>query len=297
MKSENTIGVESVSGSGDMGQAAEDWFDFLVIGAGTAGTVIAARLAEESACRVALMEAGGPAIHPLIAQPAKWPLLQGSEIDWCYHTVPQRHTADRIHAWPRGRVVGGSTALNAMAHVRGHPTDFDCWAEAGCTGWGFADLFPYFLRSEDYQGASSAFHGRAGPVHLMRPEDPHAVTRAYLAAGEEIGLAPSADHNGPQLDGPCLNTLTIKEGRRQTIADAYLGRTVDRPNLKLIANADVLSLQIERGRCTGLRARLDGRLREFRAGTIVLAAGAIGSPVQRFHGSFLTDRSGAWAWA
>jgi choline dehydrogenase-like flavoprotein len=262
-----------------MGQAAEDWFDFLVIGAGTAGTVIAARLAEESACRVGLMEAGGPATHPLIAEPAKWPLLQGSEIDWCYHTVPQRHTANRIHAWPRGRAIGGSTALNAMAHVRGHPTDFDRWAEAGCTGWGFADLFPYFLRSENYQGASSAFHGRAGPVHLMRPEDPHAVTRAYLAAGEEIGLAPSADHNGPQLDGPCLNTLTIKEGRRQTIADAYLRPAPDQPNLKLIANADVLSLQIERGRCTGLRARLDGRLREFRAGTIVLAAGTIGSPV------------------
>ncbi|HKF62400.1 MAG TPA: GMC family oxidoreductase N-terminal domain-containing protein [Dongiaceae bacterium] len=154
--------------------------DFIIIGSGTAGSVLAARLSEDPALRVCLLEAGAGATDPRIADPLAWPALQGSSIDWGYATLPQRHTAGRIHAWPRGRVLGGSSAINAMAHVRGHPADFDAWVAAGCRGWGYADLLPYFIRSETSDLAPLAYHGAEGPVHLIRPRDPHPVTLAYL---------------------------------------------------------------------------------------------------------------------
>ena len=125
-------------------------FDHVIIGAGTAGSVLAARLGATR--RVALIEAGGPPTDPAIADPLQWPALQGRAYDWRFATVPQMGTADRVHAWPRGRVIGGSSVLNAMAHVRGHATDFDGW---GVPGWGFRDLFPYFVRSEHWTGAPS----------------------------------------------------------------------------------------------------------------------------------------------
>jgi choline dehydrogenase-like flavoprotein len=262
-----------------MGPAAEDWFDYLVIGSGTAGCVLAGRLSEEPGLRVGLVEAGGPADHPWIAEPARWPQLQGSAIDWGYRTEPQRHAAGRRHDWPRGRVVGGSTALNAMAHVRGHRSDFDRWTAAGCAGWGFADLLPYFIRSETYAAGPSPWHGSDGPVYLTRPAEPHPVTLAYMAAGAEAGQAPTDDHNGARLAGPCLNTLTIRDGRRQTIADAYLAPALSRPNLTLLTGTAALALAIEGGRCRGVRVRGPAGPRTLGAARgVVLAAGAVGSP-------------------
>lgn len=253
-----------------------EWFDFLVIGSGTAGSILAARLSEDPAIRVALVEAGAPPADPRVADPRCWPLLQGSAIDWAYRTVPQRHTAGRVHEWARGKAVGGSTTLNAMAHVRGHPDDFDSWVRAGCNGWGYADLMPYFLRSEHYAPGASAYHGVGGPVHLIRPRDPNPVTVAYMAAGEETGFAPTDDHNGPRMTGPCLNTLTIKDGKRQTIADAYLTPAAARTNLRLFATTHVLSLEMDGRRCRGIRTA-GGTLLAERG--VILAAGTIGSPL------------------
>jgi choline dehydrogenase-like flavoprotein len=189
--------------------------DFIIIGSGTAGSVLAARLSEDPALRVCLLEAGAGATDPRIADPLAWPALQGSAIDWGYATVPQRHTAERIHAWPRGRVLGGSSAINAMAHVRGHPADFEAWVAEGCRGWGYADLLPYFIRSETSDLASSAYHGTAGPVHLIRPRNPHPVTLAYLQAGCERGLAPTEEHNGPRMSArPSTPSPSRREGAR-----------------------------------------------------------------------------------
>ena len=253
-----------------------DWFDVLVIGSGTAGSVLAARLSEDADRSIGLIEAGGAATDPRIAQPAQWPLLQGSAIDWAYRTVPQPHTANRVHEWARGKVIGGSTALNAMAHVRGHPSDFDSWA---CAGWSYADLMPYFLRSEHYVPGASAHHAVGGPLHLIRPTAPHPVTEAYMAAGAEIGHTPTADHNGACMTGPCLNTFTIKDGKRQTIADAYLTPALARPNLQVMAETQVLALLFEGTRCRGVRIAVRAGEREMMADRVILAAGTIASPM------------------
>jgi choline dehydrogenase-like flavoprotein len=163
-----------------------------------------------------------------------------------------------------------------MAHVRGAPTDFDDWQ---CDGWSYADLLPYFIRSENYQGGASIYHGKGGPLHLIRPSEPNPVTLAYLAAGAECGFAAIDDHNGASMVGPTLNTLTIKDGRRQTVADAYLPMTDGCANFSLVANTQVLSLLIVGTKCIGVLVNGPTGPREIRAeGGVVLAAGTIGSP-------------------
>lgn len=262
--------------------ASRKRFDVVIIGAGTAGAVLAGRLSETPTLAVALVEAGGEASDPAIADPLKWPALQGSAVDWGYATVPQKHTADRVHAWPRGRVLGGSSAINAMAHVRGHPSDFDGWAAEGCTGWGYLDLLPYFIRSETSQYGPSPYHGDAGPLRLLRPRDPHPVTAAYMAAGEEIGLPAIEEHNGAVMAGPTVNTLSIVGDRRLTVADAYLAPEARRrPNLTIIERTTVEELVLEAGpTCRGVVVKRGGAREILHADhAVVLAAGAIGTPL------------------
>ena len=260
-------------------------FDYVIVGAGSAGCVLAARLSEDDNIRVALIEAGGPADDPAIADPARWPFLAGASFDWSFSTSTQPYTAGRDHAWPRGKVIGGTSCLNAMAHVRGHPTDFDRWAAAGCAGWSYADLLPYFIRSETSSLPASPYHGASGPVSLLIPDKPNPVTESFMAAGEECGFAATAEHNGARMCGPTLNTLTIADDKRQSVADAYLTPALARQNLTVLSSCQARRLLFASGgRCRGVEVDYRGAHREGGGEcAVILAAGAIGSPTLLLH--------------
>lgn len=264
-----------------------DTADLIIVGAGSAGSVLASRLTENPGLHVLLIEAGHEPEDPRIADPAAWPLLQGTAVDWDYCTTPQTRMAGREHPWPRGKVVGGSSAIHAMGHMRGHPADFDTWVDAGATGWGWDDLVPYFVRSEsspfaDASDAAKALYGNAGPIHLEQPAAPHPLTQAHRAAGEALGLKPLRDHNGPDgMAGPTLNTMTIRNGKRQSVADTYLTPSVRaRENLEIRTGVHVDRLLISGDQITGVQALQDGVSIELKANHgVVLAAGAIASPL------------------
>ena len=255
--------------------------DVVIVGAGSAGCVLANRLTQDPKLQVILIEAGGEPADPRIADPAAWPLLQGTEIDWAFTTTPQPGLAGRRHPWPRGRVVGGSSALHAMGHMRGHPLDFAAWEAAGATGWNWDALRPFFLLSETSPFAGEEGYGGCGPMALCQPATPHPLTVCHMAAGADLGLTPIRDHNGPRMSGPTLNTLTIRDGKRLTVADAYLDAVVRaRANLRILTGILVDRLTFgPDGRAVGVsgQAGADRVLVSARR-AVVLAAGSIGSP-------------------
>lgn len=260
-------------------------FDYVIVGAGTAGCVLAARLSEDPGVSVCLLEAGPRDTHPFIQVPA----LVGAAIgrpglNWRFTTEPQPHLANRRIPLPRGRVVGGSGSINGMAYFRGQPLDYADWVAAGCTGWSWPEVLPYFLRSEtnpDYPG--SPFHGQDGPIHVRHIRRPNRLNRAFLDAFAALGEYPACeDLNGPCPEGYGLRQGTIRAGRRDSTANAYLRPALGRKNLTLFVDAPVASLVIGHGTVTGVSMHASaaaGVPRELRARReVLLCAGAVQSP-------------------
>jgi choline dehydrogenase len=251
--------------------------DFIVVGAGSAGAALAYRLVERGA-EVMLLEAGGPADNPAIHDPARSHELWDATEDWGFRTVPQTACAGRLLHLPRGRVLGGSSSLNAMIYVRGAPFDYDAWAYGGADGWTWEDVLPVFLRLEDFHGESDAARGRGGPVTVTADYEPDPIHRAIVAAAVETGIEFNRDYNAGRLDGVSFTQLTIRDGHRRGTAEAYLAALADDPRLTVRTGAQATRLLLEGGRCVGVEWARGGRLERAGAGEVILAAGAIGSP-------------------
>lgn len=252
-------------------------FECIVVGAGTAGCVLAARLSEDESAHVLLLEAGGSALLPAQAVPPAWPTLLHGPASWGEFTVQQSATGTST-LLPRGRGLGGSSAISAMVFTRGHRSGYDRWPQEGAEGWGFDDLLPYFKRTEHAEGRDPELRGIGGPL-TVGPADPaHPVIEACLEAATETGCTRATDISGGLEEGFGRTDLNIVDGRRQSAADAYLTPVLDRSDLTVVTDALVHRLRIGNGRCLGVEYRTGGELVTVGcSGEVVLTAGAIGS--------------------
>ena len=255
-------------------------FDYILVGAGSAGCVLANRLSADPSARVLLVEAGGRDRSPNIKIPAAFAKQFHTKLDWDFATEPEPHVDGRSLYVPRGKGLGGSSSMNAMLYVRGRPLDYDGWEAQGASGWGYADVLPYFIKAEDNVRGASEWHGAGGPLRVSEQRSPRPLDRRLIAASEAAGIPWIADYNGPEQDGVSMFQVNQVNGRRFSAADAYLRPAAGRPNLEVRTGATVLGLELDGDRAVGVQvqARRGGRsvLRADRE--VILSAGAIGSP-------------------
>jgi choline dehydrogenase-like flavoprotein len=258
-------------------------FDYIIVGAGSSGAVLANRLSADPNTKVCLLEAGGRDGSPLISTPlGVMALSRRAAHNWMYSTSPQSGLNGREISVPRGKTLGGSSAINGMIYIRGHRDDYDAWARAGCTGWGYDDVLPYFKKSENNANSalSHDLHGRDGPLAVSDLRDPNLMDHAFVDAAGQLQIATCADFNTAAPEGVGLYQVTQKDGRRHSTANAFLHPITTRPNLHVETHASVTKLHLADGKVTRVSCRIgNGAAKDFTAhGEVILCAGAIGSP-------------------
>jgi choline dehydrogenase len=256
-----------------------DQYDFIVVGAGAAGSVLAGELSASGA-QVLVIESGGPDDAPTIANPSVWFYNVGGPLDYHLPITPSPRLNNRKFNMALGHVLGGGTSINAMVWIRGTQRDYDGWAENGAKGWAFADVLPVFKSQEDWEGGANAWRGAGGPIHIRRPKDPHITAPAFLDAAREMGMPILDDVNGPMRAGAgYINMNIAADGTRVSAARAFLRPVLSRPNLTLLLNTKVAKLNFKGTRCVGVKLMTDGAVKDISAGKeVILAAGAINSP-------------------
>jgi choline dehydrogenase len=256
-------------------------YDYVIIGAGTAGCVLASRLSHSGRHRVLLVEAGGSDRRLFIHIPIGYGrTFNDPRVNWMYEADPDPTLGNRTQFWPRGKVLGGSSSINAMVYVRGHPGDFDDWAAMGNPGWGWEDVLPYFRKLEDHVLGASAFHGAGGPVHVSAiSSQVHPLCERFIESCGMLGIPRTADFNGAVLDGAGPWHVTIKDGRRVSAATAYLRPALQRPNLQVMTGAQATRVLFDGRRASGVELLHGGARQVVRAHReVILSAGAINSP-------------------
>ena len=255
-------------------------FDYIIVGAGSAGCVLASRLSASERHRVLLLEAGGADRSPWIHIPLGYgKLFVDPRFNWMYRSTPQPHLDGRVIDQPRGKVLGGSSSINGLVYMRGQREDFDDWRDLGNAGWGYDDVLPYFRRSEDQARGANAFHGTGGPLAVSDPREPHELCDAFIAACGQAGLPRNDDFNGATQEGAGYFQTTARDGRRCSTAIGFLRPARGRENLRVVTRAHATRILFRDGAATGIEWRCDGQ--DFRAAAareVILTAGAIATP-------------------
>jgi choline dehydrogenase-like flavoprotein len=262
--------------TGSKGAIMAEGFDYIIIGGGSAGCVLAGRLSEDTTARVLLLEAGGRDRNPLYHLPAGFAKMTKGLGSWGWETVPQRHMKGRVFNYTQGKVIGGGSSLNAQIYTRGNAQDYDEWRQMGCDGWAYDDVLPYFRKAEDNDTYNNRYHGKGGPLGVSQPIAPLPICEAYFEAAAALGIPRNMDINGETQDGVCYYQLTQRNARRSSAAMAYVAPNEGRANLTIKTGAQVRRITVRGGRATGVEL-MDGT--HITATTeVILSSGAIGSP-------------------